>query len=296
VLNRADLATIQREMIEKISNQFNLTLSAAGALLRHCRWQEEEFIRQYKADQVGLAKKAGVQNSLRAFMQPPEQGDRSVNCNVCFDEIKEAKTFGMNCGHRFCIPCWKDYLKNAIETGTAAGGNCLNTNCPGFKCKEIIGEQVFEMLLDENLFKKYRDVLLLSFVDDNDALTWCPGTNCGNVIAFSKRGRTVACSCGKKFCFKCKDDAHAPASCPDAQAWLARDKGSQNLDSKFLLEQTKPCPIVVSELRKRVGACISLVHNVRSHGVGIAAGPITTCGNAIGHRMKSEKNRVKKMI
>ena len=59
-----------------------------------------------------------------------------------------------------------------MSRARAAGANCLNSTCPGFKCKESVGEEVFEMLLEPDQFAKYRAFLLNSFVDDNPEVAW----------------------------------------------------------------------------------------------------------------------------
>ncbi len=215
MLPKGDLAPVQREMIETLASKLSITISAAGLLLRHFRWDEEALTKAWSADAPGTAKKANVTAVLRQVMAAPADPEKTTQCGVCFDDVKEGLTFAMKCGHRFCIPCWKDYLKNTIDAGASSGGNCLNTNCPGFKCKELVGEQIYEMLVDDAAFKKYRDTQLLSFVDDNDSICWCPGKGCGNVIAFSKRKMTVYCTCGQRFCFKCKSEAHAPTTCKE---------------------------------------------------------------------------------
>ena len=69
-----------------------------------------------------------------------------------------------------------------------------------------------------------------------------------------------ACACGLRFCFACRAEAHAPCDCKAAARWLERDKGAQNLDSKFLLEQTKPCPKCGCRTEKSGGySCCPLI-------------------------------------
>lgn len=90
-----------------------------------------------------------------------------------------------------------------------------------YKCKESAGEEVFEMLCDEEHFSKYRQMQINSFVDENDQIAWygrcpaslvaslsptdapfmcrCPGPKCGRAIAYSKRRKTIKCLCTYKF-------------------------------------------------------------------------------------------------
>lgn len=255
VLNSTELGKLHDEVVQRVSQKFSITVSAANSLLRVVRFDEEDLAKKFKSGLPDLAKKAGVANSLYNFMQTSDKPDESVRCTVCFDDLKQSETFGMKCGHRFCMDCWKGHLNAALDSGTASGANALNTTCPGLNCKEVVGEEVYEMLVDAKHFKKYKDLQMLSFVDENVSAVWCPGKNCGRVIAYSKRQRSVSCVCGAKFCFKCKDEAHWPANCQEAREWLARDKGSMNLDSRFLMQETKPCPKCGVRVKKD-GGCM----------------------------------------
>jgi len=118
----------------------------------------------------------------------------------------------------------------------------LDSKCPGFKCKTVCGEQVYELLLEPEKYSKYKNQLLLSFVDDSLNMAWCPQPKCGRVVNGSNRKKTIECSCQFQFCFQCKTEAHAPTTCQEAEQWRGKDKGSQSLDMKYLMEQTKPCP------------------------------------------------------
>jgi hypothetical protein len=99
----------------------------------------------------------------------------------------------------------------------------------------------------------------------------CPGPKCGRAIAYSKRRKTIKCLCTFKFwcsVLAAQDEVsclnwvsiilvaasrarrkrtHLPAAMRSgglpwlshiglqANAWRARDKGSQNLDAKYLM-------------------------------------------------------------
>eukprot|EP01083_Nonionella_stella_P077534 211785_1 len=254
VLDSDKLRAQHRAVIERVVDRLEITASAAGILLRHFRWNEQDLLLNFGSD---VCEKAGVAGALKTIFSPCSSPESLMSCQICFSDVKSRDTFSMPCNHRFCLDCWKHHLTSALNSGTAGGASVLHVRCPEYKCKNIVGEEVFQMLLEKSLFEKYQRRLLQSFVDDNNDISWCPSASCARVVAFSKHKTTVRCSCGQKFCFQCQSPAHAPSSCSNYRKWALRDKGSQNLDTKFLLEKTKPCPHCGVPTKKE-GGCMYL--------------------------------------
>ena len=80
MLPKAELAPVQREMIEGIASKLSVTISAAGLLLRQFRWDEEALTKAWGADHAGVAKKANVSAILRQVMAAPGMCSRSGDC------------------------------------------------------------------------------------------------------------------------------------------------------------------------------------------------------------------------
>ena len=241
ILTKADIPRLQTAMIKRVSSELSINTSAACTLLRHCKWDEAETLRRFHAEQQKLVAEAGVATQLHLDICAPLDSSVELTCPVCFDDVPGDRMFALPCSHSFCSGCWKEFLKNQIEGGDVSGRNALNTRCPDAKCKEVLGMEACELILsgdgyEEQLLSKYRRMLLNSFVDDSEGFTWCPRADCERVVAHSKRRSTVSCVCGNLFCFGCKLEAHAPASCDESLQWMARDKGSANLDMKWSVE------------------------------------------------------------
>ena len=260
VINKEDVPRLQSAMIQRLSSVFNITSSSATTLLRHCRWDEDDALRRFRADAHALATDAGVLTQLHADVSPPLDPSASLTCLICFDDVAGDRTFALPCGHAFCLGCWREYLRSQIEGGDASGQSALSTRCPEGKCREVLGLDACEMILGDDesaaLLSRYRALLLHSFVDDSQSFAWCPAAGCERIVAQGQQRRlNVTCVCGASFCFGCKADAHAPASCSEALQWRARDKGSDNLDTKWILEQSKACPKCGTRTRKE-GGCM----------------------------------------
>lgn len=170
-----------------------------------------------------------------------------VECLLCLEDRSEDDMYGLSCCHQFCKSCWREYCTTVVMHGTSTGASCLVAQCPHQRCSLLVGEKTFRTFLPDEALEIYLRKLKLSFVNDNDALAWCPKAGCGNAIAFSVRKRTVTCSCKHRFCFRCKEEAHAPANCKEAKMWkrLQAEARKENEDKKTVdlaESKDKPCP------------------------------------------------------
>lgn len=271
-----DLKNEQRSMIFRVSEKLQVSQSSAATLLLNCRWRELDCYEEWREPETreALLARSNIKHCLDgSFLNsaPDEMAvsasgapiavpmeddeEEEITCQVCYDDLPVEQTFGMRCGHRLCIPCYREYLENEIMGGTAGGASCLRSACPAYKCTESVGEEVFEMLLDPETFQRYRQLQWQSFVDDAEDYCWCPKPTCGNVIGFTTRCKTVRCLCSHVFCFKCRTPAHAPTECLDAEVWRSKDGGEDVLSAQLLLKNTKPCPKCKTKTEKN-GGCM----------------------------------------
>ena len=109
-------------------------------------------------------------------------------------------------------------------------------------------------LLSAEVASMYQRVRLLSFVDYNSSICWCPATDCQEAVALNTRaggGGTgsdggvregaaaggkpvgVVCRKGHNFCFACRGDSHAPISCAEHRAWDRKVQEKQGVDGKM---------------------------------------------------------------
>lgn len=242
-----NLANEQTESIAQTASMLSCSVSAAATLLRQCKWDAKTLL----SLATGADSKAFdalkhdahiVKGFHSVFTTTIIDHDVEVECEICYDDVAASKTFAMACNHRFCTACWKNFLKDAVDNGTAGGDNCLNAVCPCFDCEESVGSEVFEMLCTEEVFNTYSKHLVRSYVDYNPSYTWCPAPNCDLVLGLTKNKKTVICDCFHAFCYKCKARAHAPATCEGFEKWTVDYEDGQGLDMKFILDTCKSCP------------------------------------------------------
>jgi len=101
-------------------------------------------------------------------------------------------------------------------------------------------------------------------VEDNPSVRWCPAPGCGNAInVLDVVKGTIACSCGFRFCFTCRDEAHTPATCDQNKLWMAKCRDDSET-SHWIYANTQDCPKCKSAIEKN-GGCNHMTCKVCSH-------------------------------
>jgi len=152
---------------------------------------------------------------------------------------------------------WKEYLEIKIKDGPS----CVIAKCPSPKCKALVHEVAFKILVDEKLLEKYKYYFTRSFVENNDYVKWCPSPGCSNAVRCDSinRKKPITCGCGYTFCFQCADvdvGDHSPAPCDQVRKWKKKaNEESENI--KWLISNTKKCPKCRSPIEKN-GGCMHM--------------------------------------
>ncbi|MES1910244.1 MAG: hypothetical protein MHM6MM_002873 [Cercozoa sp. M6MM] len=258
---------LQQESVHKIASIADCSPGVAFFMLLKERWDTVALIEKLRNSSKSaireIAEQSGGLQSEEEKCEAPG-AEQTVSCQICFDDVPFEQSFALQCGHRQCISCYREHLQSALRAGTCAGESVVKTKCPGYDaqtgkgCTTRVPPSVFRKLLLPEDAKEFDRRLRESFVNDNDGAKWCPSPECSGTyfVAFSKRRRTVHCSkCEQRFCFRCGETAHWPASCQEYEAWRARDKGMENIDRNFILKDTKPCPHCGTRTHKN-GGCM----------------------------------------
>lgn len=133
------------------------------------------------------------------------------------------------------------------------GPTCVYTTCPEHKCQQIVSEAVFKEFVSSGEMARYESFALTSFVDINKTLRFCPGKNCTMVVkAPLSYPRSVRCTCGSVFCFRCGEEAHDPASCAELALWKEKCQ-NESETANWILANTKQCPKCKTRIEKNQG-------------------------------------------
>lgn len=127
------------------------------------------------------------------------------------------------------------------EKVKSEGPQCVFTKCQQLHCNVQVPHSKFMEFLkgqinqEENYeyLEKYKQWHCKQFTDHNPNVKWCPQTNCNLLIEQSEYALDpmIDCPCGKRFCFRCGNEDHSPATCEDTKAWLKQENAdSANLN------------------------------------------------------------------
>lgn len=185
------------ETVEHVSEISGMTKDQSIVLLKQFKWNKERLLEAFaegEVDQYGLSK-ATFFNS--EFL-----------CEICFDDCTNGMS--LECGHKFCLDCYKSYLESKISDGE------IRFTCAG-KCPLTIEDASVQKIVGETSFKKYQYMLLKNYVDYSP-MKWCPAPGCEYIVECGVRQSqldqivpSVACLCGNRFCFGCLNQDHLPS-------------------------------------------------------------------------------------
>jgi ariadne-1 len=262
-------------MVNQLVSALHIPPSKAEILLISKRWGVDDVFHEFRKNPEALFEGAGLclpvvptsaagdgesQNEDGGEVKGQddnfkdnlsEDDNDEFECPVCLDDVPRSETFALVCNHRFCLECWRSHLSVAV----ASGAKGLLVSCPRHDCSELCGSEVFLALLPEEGQRAYHKLMEASFIAQNDGVVWCPRPGCTYAVVGSVRKKNLKCKCGHRFCYSCKEEAHAPATCSQASTWLEKlypppeeeGSGKKKKKKKKLVRTTKgngvkPCP------------------------------------------------------
>lgn len=117
-----------------------------------------------------------------------------------------------------------------------------------------MSDSLFRLLLDHDLYTKYKYYFVKSFIDINKSTKWCPAPNCKFAVEYPSMKQTdIVCKCGNDWCFKCQKKAHRPISCELLQKWFERIQGGEDDTQVWIKLNTKACPKCKVQIQKNQG-------------------------------------------
>ncbi|XP_038067945.1 E3 ubiquitin-protein ligase arih1-like isoform X1 [Patiria miniata] len=247
VLTPDDNVQLMVDTIREVNVVVQIPATITRILLNHFRWDKEKLMeRFYSEDQdklfseahvVSPYKKTPVRHSSRVATR--SSGPVLEPCDICCRNIISTMMTGLECGHRFCMDCWTEYLTTKImEEGMGQ-----TISCAAHSCDILVDDcTVMKLVKDAKVKLKYQHLITNSFVECNRLMRWCPAPDCPNAFRASHlEVRPVTCKCGHICCFVCGENWHDPVKCKWLRKWIKKcDDDSET--SNWISANTKECP------------------------------------------------------
>ncbi|KAJ3032677.1 hypothetical protein HDV00_007275 [Rhizophlyctis rosea] len=253
VYSMQDILQFQDKEVSHVSSLIGCRPEHAATLLRHFRWNKERLVEQYMDKPDAVAKEAGV--ILDTSKQPKFMPVPGFMCDICCNDEPGLLTLALSCNDRFCRDCYEHYLTQKITEE----GESRRIQCPASGCKVVVDEKTVETVVKPEVLTKYKNLLLRTYVDDNDHLRWCPAPNCEYAVectvpfsTFTERVPSVQCKCGCKFCFGCGLSDHLPCICPLVKLWIKKCEDDSET-ANWISANTKECTKCNSTIEKNGG-------------------------------------------
>lgn len=290
VLEEKELRSLLNELVVDTAELLGIDNDMASLMLRSFGWSSEKFESRYYENRDKLLKDVG----LNFLLDERKGGPVSANsmacekeCRICDEVYPTSEGFALGCGHWFCVTDWRKYLLDRVSRGK----QCILSTCPEYKCQALVSDSIFASMLSATSptkLAKYKYFLLRSFVEDNRRIKWCPAPRCERAIYGDTALRTVACKCNYKFCFKCNEEAHLPASCEDLQEWLDKCR-NESETAHWIIANTKKCPKCFVRIEKNQGCNHMTCRSCKHEFCWVCDGSWSEHGNTTGGYYKCNK-------
>lgn len=254
-MGQEEVFEVQAITIRELAAMVKLPITTAGVLLRHHKFDVASAMDAYTTDPEGALKAAGtrlpsVDGLITSWLSGKKGegaateggGDDEEECPVCLDDFAPSKLTDAGCGHRICLGCWRDYMKDAVQT---EGRNVATTShCPMSACQHRLDEVHWRSLAAPDVYIKYEQFLVRSFIALSSDFVWCPKDGCDRAIRYAGERSDILCpGCAYFFCRLCEQPAHAPCTCREASQWRTDKNSLQNAATRrLLMRDYKRCP------------------------------------------------------
>ncbi|KAG0669380.1 E3 ubiquitin-protein ligase hel1 [Maudiozyma exigua] len=246
--------------LDHLQPVFNIPREDILLLMQHYDWNEERLLENWteRMDEllveIGVSQKtSAVATSLEKKAENPDISGvktkrgiafkQSFECIICCED-KDTQTFSLECGHEYCIDCYRHYIENKLHNGNVI--TCMD-------CSLALKNIDIDTVMGHDSSKKLMASSIKSFIQKhNKNYKWCPYADCKCIIHLKDTSSLaeytrlhfspfVKCDAEHRFCFNCGFETHAPADCNVTNAWVKKaKKESENLN--WVMSHTKECP------------------------------------------------------
>lgn len=228
ILDSHEIKPIMDSMVEDVCSLLDIHSDVAQALLQLFKWDREKLTDAFFADSEKVLRDAGVDK----WVEPPSSNSKAsskatstgepVHCKICYDDT--VNVIGLGCGHKFCQPCYSDYLATQVNDGPT----CVIATCAEYKCAQLVTCSYYKEILGDRrsaasaepaatsgsasprhgiakaskLVETYYSYVRRNFIETCKNMKYCPAAGCDKV-AVGSGVTTVHCTCGHPFCMRC---------------------------------------------------------------------------------------------
>jgi len=179
---------------------------------------------------------------------------KTYECAICCTDYKVDQIYIVDiCSHKFCRDCLQQYLQVKIGEGT---GGVKRIRCPSPSCPTELTPDEIKQLVSSEDYAKYERFNLEAVLETIPDLRWCPKPNCKNAMIGDPRRPMMVCtnpSCKFTFCFNCKEEWHADATCEQYQQWKVENNEAEARYQDWVKRNAKPCPKCKAQIEKNGG-------------------------------------------
>jgi ariadne-1 len=248
-----------------ISVSLSLPPPIVFQLLQEYCWSDDRLLHPYVENPTNVLARIGFTpatvNEDSLTLSHPSHDDE---CSICFDDFAAADLFGMSCGHYFCRDC----LVREIELKLKSRSPIIR--CLQHGCNRRFFVTDVDALCGPATASAFESAILEAHVMTDPHLRPCIRADCPLILTVHALGRcnVATCACGQRICWKCRQEAHAPLSCPLVSKW-GEITQEETLQARWLTENTKNCPRCHTQIEKN-GGCNHMTCR-------------TTCGGGCGY-------------
>lgn len=243
IVDYSEVSPLMETLANEIVKLLAVSYDDSIILLKSFSWSKERLLEAYLLNSINVMKQCQLIPSSTQDLDK-----NSKYCGICMmDADSEDEIRHLPCGHRFCVDCYKGYIKSKI----GEGAECASMHCPQHKCLYPLPLSFIKELAVSADFERYFMFLIRNFIEKSKPMCWCPSSGC-NRVAIGSNITTVKCLCKNAFCFKCGEQAHDPASCEIVSKWNDVCKSDSNTFD-WILANTKRCPKCAVSIEKNMG-------------------------------------------
>jgi len=135
--------------------------------------------------------------------------DTTPTCSICYLDLPVTSIIHpLACEHSFCRDCYTEYLENKMNSFEV-----LKITCPQDGCAEIVTDERIKMILSEDRFQRYQELVQKKLSHKSWGQKYCPKAGCYKEFVPDLHNKSTVCTCGTEICNICSQEWHPGKPC-----------------------------------------------------------------------------------